>query len=186
MVKVNVIGLKEFENKIKKAPQQLRKEVGAEVRAAAMEWRELAVKDAPKDVSTLSKGIKEKEITDLQWTVTSNSEYSAPMEFGTKGKFTPIPGVDMSDIKWPKGGDYYDFLNNILNWVKRKGIGGKYRGSIAPGSVTLSRKKQDQLVKTAEAIAWSILKKGVTPHPFFFHQFPIVQKNLIDRIKAKL
>ena len=186
MINVNIIGYKQFQDSLKKMPATLRKEVGARVKASADQFRDLAIKDAPANVGFLRSQITVKEPTDgsLRYEVVSGSKYSAPMEFGTKSKFTPIPGIDASEFKGqPSGGSYYEFLNNILDWVKRKGIGGKYRGSIAAGNVTLSKKKQDTLVKTAEAIAWSILKNGVKPHPFFFKQIPIVRRDLFRKIR---
>jgi hypothetical protein len=154
MINVNIIGYKQFQDSLKKMPSTLRKEVGTRVRAASEQFRDLAIKDAPADVGFLRSQITVKPIDELKYEVVSGSKYSAPMEFGT-----------------------------ILDWVKRKGIGGKYRGSIAAGKVTLSKKKQDTLVKTAEAIAWSILKNGVKPHPFFFKQIPIVRRDLFRKIR---
>jgi hypothetical protein len=184
MINVNIIGYKQFQDSLKKMPSTLRKEVGTRVRAASEQFRDLAIKDAPADVGFLRSQITVKPIDELKYEVVSGSKYSAPMEFGTKSKFTAIPGIDASEFKGqPSGGSYYEFLNNILDWVKRKGIGGKYRGSIAAGKVTLSKKKQDTLVKTAEAIAWSILKNGVKPHPFFFKQIPIVRRDLFRKIR---
>jgi len=182
MVKVNLIGFDRLLARIEAAPAKLKKEVGDEIQFAAEDYRERAINDAPVDTSFLTGQITVKHTEQLISEVISGSKYSPYMEFGTKGNYKSIPGIDSSPYQGKGTGDYFDFLNNILDWVKRKGIGGKYRGSIAAGKVTLSKKKQDTLVQTAEAIAWSIIKHGVKPHPFFFKQIGPVRKTLLRRV----
>jgi len=187
MVKVNLIGFKQFQDTFNKLPEKLRKETETGIREAADQFRDLAINDAPADVGFLRSQITVKKGEGLTYEVISGSKYSAPMEFGTKRNFKSIPGIDSSQFKGgPSGGNYYDFLNNILDWVKRKGIGGKYRGSITAGRVTLSKKKQDTLVQAAEAIAWHIIRFGVKPHPFFFKQIAPVRRDLFRRFRETL
>ena len=185
MINVNIIGYKQFQDSLKKMPTTLRKEVGSHVRNAALQFRELAIKDAPGDVGTLRSQITIKEPTDgsLRYEVVSGSEYSAPMEFGTKGKFQPIPGIDASEFKGkPTGGSFKEMLRNIENWVHRKGIAGTY--SVKTKRRTGNKATQQQQNKQlAYLIARSILNKGVTPHPFFFKQIPIVRRDLFRKIR---
>jgi len=186
MVKVNLIGFDRLLKRIDAAPANIKKQVGAEIQFAAEDFRERAINDAPVDQTILTGQITVKHIDAATLEVVSGAKYSAYMEFGTKGKYQSIPGIDASPYRGKGTGDYFDFLNNILDWVKRKGIGGKYRGSIAAGRVTLSKKKQDTLVETAEAIAWSIIRNGVKPHPFFFKQIGPVRKQLLRRVVTVL
>ena len=161
MVKVNLIGFKELQAKIAKAPAELKKEVGAEIQFAAEEFRELAIKDAPADVGFLRGQITVKKISEMTAEVVSGSKYSAPMEFGTKSKFRPVIGVDASQFKGqPSGGSWLEFISNIKNWVKRKGL---------PSN-------------SAYLIARSIFKHGVRPHPFFFKQILPVRRDLVKRL----
>lgn len=161
MAKVNLIGFKELQRKIAKAPDVLKQEIGAEVHGAAFEFQQLAFKDAPADVGTLKSQITFKPTGELSAEVVSGSEYSAPMEFGTKGNFRAIEGIDSAPFKGqPSGGTWQEFIQNIKNWTKRKGID-------APPYV----------------IAQSIIKKGVKPHPFFFKQIAPVKKELVGRIE---
>ena len=178
-------GWGEFQSKLKALPQVLFDEIDGECMDAAGEWEELAKLDAPKDQGFLSQNIKPYQVGLMHYEVVSGSEVSAVMEWGT-GSRMKVPSDLQSYASQfkgqPSGGDYYDFLNAILDWTKRKGIGGNYKGSIEK----LSSKKKDQLVETAEAIAFSIIRHGVRPHPFFFVQQPIVEKNLFDRINKNV
>jgi len=183
MINVNIVGYKQFQDSLKKMPSTLRKEVGARVKASADQFRDLAIKDAPADVGFLRSQITVKPIDELKYEVVSGSEYSAPMEFGTKGKFQPIPGIDASEFKGkPTGGTFQEMLKNIEAWVKRKGIAGTY-------SVKTKRRtgnkatQQSQNKQLAYLIARSILNNGVTPHPFFFKQIPIVRRDLFRKIR---
>ena len=50
MVKVNLVGFKQFQETFKKLPAELQKEIGAEIQFAGEEFREKAIVDAPADV----------------------------------------------------------------------------------------------------------------------------------------
>ena len=183
MINVNIIGYKQFQDSLKKMPSTLRKEVGARVKLSAEQFRDLAIKDAPADVGFLRSQITVKPIDELKYEVVSGSDYSAPMEFGTKKRFKAIPGIDSSEfIGKPTGGDYYDFLNNILDWVRRKGITARFS---VKTKKRLKETKSDteRLLDVAQAIANSIIRHGVKPHPFFFKQIPIVRRDLFRKIR---
>jgi hypothetical protein len=185
MINVNIVGYKQFQDSLKKMPSTLRKQVGTYTRAAADQFRELAIKDAPADV--VNPGIRSEitvnSISELRHEVVSGSDHSAPMEFGTKGKFTPIVGIDASEFRGkPTGGTFKEMLRNIENWVHRKGIAGTY--SVKTKRRTGNKATQQQQNKQAAyLIARSILNKGVTPHPFFFKQIPIVRRDLFRKIR---
>ncbi len=162
MVKVNLVGFKEFQEKFKKLPLEIKKEIGAEIQLAAEDFRDKAIRDAPADVGFLRSQITVLKTSELSADVVSGSKYSAPMEFGTKTKFVPIPGIDSSEFKGqPSGGTWLQFIQNIKNWTKRKGI---------PTSA-------------AYLIARSIFKHGVKPHPFFFKQIAPVRRDLFRNIR---
>ena len=163
MVKVNLIGFKQLQDKLKKAPVELKKEVGAEIQFAAEDFRQRAIRDAPADVGFLRGQITVLKTSELSAEVVSGSKYSAPMEFGTKSKFTPIAGIDSSEFKGlPRGGSWLQFIENIKKWTRRKGIP----------------------VSASYPIARSIFKFGVKPHPFFFKQIPIVRRDLFRRLRV--
>lgn len=175
MIKVNIIGFKQFEQTFKKLPYSLREDVRAETKLAAEQFRGLAIKDAPADVGFLRSQITVKEEGSTGYSVVSGSKYSAPMEFGTKGKFRPIQGIGSSEFKrLPRGGTFKEMLKNIEGWVNRKGIVGR-TGNKASRSV--------QTKQLAYLIARSILNNGVTPHPFFFKQTPIVRRDFFRNLR---
>lgn len=90
MVKVNLIGFKELQAKIKKAPAQLKKEVGAEIKFASEDFRTRSIKDAPADTGNLRRQITVNHVGELTSEVISGAEYSAYMEFGT-GVLVDVP-----------------------------------------------------------------------------------------------
>ena len=165
MVKVNLVGFKQFQDKFKKLPAELQKENGAEIQFAGEEFREKAIVDAPADVGFLRGQITVKKISEMTAEVVSGSKYSAPMEFGTKSKFRPVIGVNADQFKGqPSGGTWLEFISNIKNWVKRKGL---------PAN-------------SAYLIARSIYRHGVKPHPFFFKQIAPVRRDLFRNVKNVL
>jgi len=165
MVKVNLIGFKQLQEKLRKAPDNIKKEVGAEIQFAAEDFRQRAIRDAPADVGFLRGQITVRKLGETSAEVVSGSQYSAPMEFGTKSKFTPIAGIDSSEFKGlPRGGSWLQFIENIKKWTRRKGIP----------------------VSASYPIARSIFKFGVKPHPFFFKQIPIVRRDLFRKLRLTL
>lgn len=185
MVNLKIVGFKQFEDLMKQAPEKLQRRIGQRIKFGADQWREQAIKDAPGDTGFLRGQISVKELSPLTYEVVSGSEYSAPMEFGTKGKFTPIPGVDSSEFKGLPKGNWQEFINSIAKWVRRKGLSGTY-------SVKTKKRTGNKLNQISEdyqlayVIARSIYKNGVTPHPFFFKQLASVRRDLFRGIREDL
>lgn len=198
---VTLSGWKEFDAKLQGLPRVLTDEINGEVKYAAEKWAELAKKDAPKDLGFLAGGISvglplknvNGELISSQWEVYSKSENSPYMEWGTKTRVN-VP-ADLSayalQFKGKGQGDYYDFLNAILDWVIRKGIANRYSIKTQkpikiniekPGKGKVAKSDYERLQQTAAAIAYSIMKYGVHPHPFFFIQMPIVSKDLFSNV----
>lgn len=185
-VTVNLKGFKELRERLRNASAKIRKEVNAELKVAAEDIAVRAKRDAPADQNAIRNGINVGQVSELKWEVFSNAAHSVYMEFGTKGKYQPIPGVDVSEFKAPggrvKGGGFYDA---ILDWVKRKKISGSY-------SVKTRRRvggKVEQQIEdeqTAFAIYLSIIRHGVKPHPFFFKQQDIVGPQLVKNVQRVL
>jgi hypothetical protein len=186
MVKINVIGFKQFKEAFDKLPAKLQKETETDIRAAADQFRELAIDAAPSNFGTLRGQITVEKGEGLAWEVVSGSKYSAPMEFGTKGKFQPISGIDASEFKGkPTGGTYREMLKNIENWVHKKQLVGTY--SVKTRRRIGSKKtQQSQNRQAAFLITRSILRNGVTPHPFFFRQIAPVRRDFFRRFRETL
>ena len=131
--------------------------------------------------------------------VTVAANYAAYVEFGTR-KFAaeyvgtlPQDWQQMAAIyKGKGGGDFYDFLNNILDWVIRKGIANRYSVKTQrvisinlskPSSGGVGKSDYERLHDTAYAIALSILRKGIKPHPFLYPAYNETKDKLLKNIK---
>ena len=187
MFKVKVTGLAGLKAEFATLSSDLPKIVSSELQSMSQEWVLLAKKDAPADQATLKGGISFSQRDKLVYDIFSNAFYSPFMEFGTKGKYQPIPGTEKiaAEFKGYKGGDFMELLRNIVRWVKRKGITGTY-------SVKTRKRTGSKINQIAEdysaawPIAMSILKNGVNPHPFFFKQMHIVWPQMVRNVERRI
>lgn len=86
MVKVDLIGLKDFTNRIKNASKQVQAEVSNEVAAAAAEFEAGAIKlliTQRGDTGTLAKSIGKRQETPFTWDVFASAFYAPYIEWGT-------------------------------------------------------------------------------------------------------
>jgi hypothetical protein len=114
----------------------------------------------------------------------SNVYYAPYIEFVTRSKVkVPAELNDYaSQFRGKKRGDYYDFLNAILDWVKRKGIAARY--SVKTRKALNSKADKERLINTAQMIANSILRNGISPRPYFFPPYLRKRKELLSRVNA--
>lgn len=186
MVKLNVKGLDAVLNKF----ETLSKESQVMVQSALNQFADDTAKDA-KDLAPADEGGLRKSIAteygNGSVAVKVTAKYAAYVEFGTR-KFAASYVANLPP-EWQKlaaeskgksnSGDYYDFLNSILDWVSRKGITARY--SVKTRKKLKNNKADDErLLAAAEAIARSIMINGVKPHPFLY---PAVNMNLDKLIK---
>lgn len=182
---VNIQGLAKLTKKLKDLPTEIRAEIDGEIESAMMKMRDGAKRDSPSDNSNLRAGIGYARVEPLTYDLHSNAAYSPYMEFGTKGRYKAIPGVDSTQFKGKGGGSGKGFYDAILSWVKRKKITGTY-------SVKTRKRngnKVDQQIEdeqTAFAIYLSIMRHGVKPHPFFFKQLDAVRPELLRNIETAI
>src|SRR5688572_21918095 len=171
MVKVKLVGFKQFENILKQAPEKLKTELEGEVKLAAENYRDLAVRDAPKNTGSagLSGSITVKNVNTLAWEVVVGAEYAPYMEFGTKQNFRAIPGVDSSPYRGKGKGTAEQALESIKKWVRLKGIKFQSAGTFKSGKKK-GQNKNLTLEQTAYIIFHFIMLRGVKAHPFFFKQ----------------
>jgi len=187
MFKVSIKGLAEFKKEIATASKQIKEIVSAEVQAAGAEFVSLARRDVPVDQGALKGSISYFMQNDLSAVIVAQKFYAPFIEFGTKGKYTPIPGTEdiAAQFKGYKGGDFMELLRMIVRWVNRKGITGRY-------SVKTRKRVGSKIDRLAEdyAAAWpialSILKNGIKPHPFFFKQMEVVWPKMVNNIEKAL
>lgn len=190
MLKVATIGFEQFTERINRATKEIQSEVAAEVQAAAFLYEANATKAAISqggDTGTLAKSIGKKEVTPFEWDVFVGAFYAPFIEFGTKGKYRPIPGTEdiAAQFKGVKRGNFEQMLKAIEAWVKRKGI-------VATFSVKTQRRTRfskaeaNRTKQAAYAIAVSILKNGISPKPFFYQHIPTVRNYLLKNVERVL
>jgi len=192
MFKVSISGFKELERQFLAAPAEVKKLVSAEIQSAAADWVAGARRDAPIDQGALKGATTYFMRSELQAEVVAQKFYAPFMEFGTKGKYRPIEGTEQiaAAFKGYKGGDFQEFLRNIVRWLSRKGkdpVTSRH-GTYSVKTRKRSGSKVNQIAEDYAAawpIAMSILKHGVKPHPFFFKQREIVWPKMIDRLERQ-
>lgn len=185
--KVTAKGLNGLQATLAATTTEIRQIIAQEVERGAQNWRELAVKDAPVNEGTLKGAISYRMESEYVAEIVCQVFYAPFMEFGTKGKYRPIPGTEQiaQQFKGFKGGDFQTFLRNIVKWVRRKGLAGRF-------SVKTRRRLGNRGVQQIEdlSVAWpiaiSILRRGVTPHPFFFKQQEVVWPKMLRNMERRI
>lgn len=185
MVKASLKGLSVVKRGLKKVSSNISKQIDAEIGASVNRMRAGAFRDAPADEANLRRGINAEKVSELNWVLNSNAAYSVYMEFGTKSRYQPIPGVDPSEFNTSGNKSGKGFYDSILEWVKRKKITGSYsvKTKKRVGSKTEQQIEDEQ---TAFAIYLSIIRHGVHPHPFFFKQKDPEEPRLVKNIQSVL
>ncbi|CAB4148512.1 Bacteriophage HK97-gp10, putative tail-component [uncultured Caudovirales phage] len=173
---------------------KLAKDAKVEVQAELNAWADATSTNAKSLVSANSsdEGALLRSISPLYGdgtaSVVASAKYAAYIEFGTRKYAAAYVSTLPADwqayaatFKGKAGGDYYDFLNAILDWVQRKGITARY--SVKTKKRLRNSKADDErLVEAAQAIALSILRNGIQAKPFLY---PSVNKTL-PTLKKKL
>lgn len=210
MFKVKVTGLAGLKAEFASMSKELPDIVSGELETMSQEWVKLAKTDAPADQGALRGAITYYPAGPMKYEIVAQKFYAPFMEFGTKGKYQPIPGTESiaAQFKGYKGGDFMDLLRMIVRWVARKGITGTYSTGLktAKGGKSFRRNASGQIVESGSrgrrlgskvnryaedyAAAWpiamSILKNGVNPHPFFFKQMHIVWPKMVRNVESRI
>lgn len=188
-VTVKIEGLKGLKAKLNKRTAEIKSMVGMELQESANTMANGAVADAPVDQGLLKAQISVKKVDQLNYEVVSPNFYSPYLEFGTKTYVQVPAGLEEVASKFrgksPHGGSVDELFLAIIDWVKRKGLSGRY-------SVKTKRRqgsKNEQLSEDydiAFPIVRAILKKGIKPQPFFFKQLAGEKEALLKRVKEIL
>lgn len=197
MSAVQIGGIDGLLQKLRSLPQQITDSVGAEIQVGAQRIAAEAKAAAPGDQGFLRNMIGAVKIDALTWEVYSGAIYSPYVEFGT-GAQVEIP-AGLEDFaaqfqgKSPDGGDIGDFVNVMIDWVRRHlEYFAEQQYDEESGAVIYNRKKpskadeESRIEKIAYGIVINILKNGLTARPFFF---PAAFRNeplIIEKIKAAL
>lgn len=161
-----VVGLDKLLNLFDQLPKQVKSELSQELEITASEIMDGAKRDAPVDEARLANSISFSKTGDTTFEVVAQTDYAGYQEFGTKSKVSIPAGLEefASQFKGPSSGGS-DPITAIQGWVKRKGIaaGGNQR-------------------QAAFLITRSILRFGISPHPYFFKQLQPAEENLKPRL----
>jgi HK97 gp10 family phage protein len=186
---IEIKGLEGLKKKLRAIPENVTREVDADMQVIADAFVNRAQADAPVDRGQIKNYITANKEGVMNYEIVSGAPYSAYIEFGTKSRFKAIPGIDSSKFKGKGSGSYYDFLKAILEWVERKGIASRFSVKTRK-KLKHTKADNERILQAAEAIAFSIMKHGVNAHPFFFKQLPIArseaQRSFRESVKKAL
>lgn len=157
---VTLSGWKEFEAKCKNMPKTLMREIDGEVEDSARLWASNAKRDAPVDQGFLRGQISSYRRAEASFEVSSEANYSAFIEWGTKTMVQVPPDLQGYASQFRGGQNQGGAKKMIFAWMERVGV-----------------PKERQWVTFM-----SIIIKGIRPHPFFFIQFPLVEKHLFTGV----
>src|SRR5690349_1655185 len=110
MFKVSLKGLSDVKAQFESQVQVINSVVEDELNAMGQEWVAGAVRDAPKDNGSagLAGAISFIPAKNLSIEIVAQKFYAHFVEFGTKGKYQPIPGTEKiaAQMKGFKGGSF--------------------------------------------------------------------------------
>lgn len=178
--------VKAVQGKIKNLEPQIQ----GEIDAWGLETIKLAKQFAPTDEGHL-KGSINYSREKLKGSVTVAVNYAAYIEFGTR-KFAAAHVATLPP-DWQSfanefkgkggGGSFSEFVENIMEWVQRKGIGALKTKS---GNNSTSSDSYAAMQSAAYAIALNIIQNGIKAHPYLYPATQITNPKLIDNIKNLL
>lgn len=122
-----------------------------------------AKQGAPKDTGELAQSIGKQSSNDgIKAEIFINADYWGFVEFGTGGYVSVPPDLQETamEFKGYKKGDFAEFLRNMKEWCKRKGIDEKY----------------------AYIICVSILRKGIKPQPFLYPALKRAKDGIVRKL----
>lgn len=189
-------GIEAIQKKFGQLPKDLKQAINDEFVATGKELVQNAVHKAPANDGFLRQHIED-SVSGLHLNVTSFARYSAFVEFGTGGRVSVPQGYEQyaAQFKGKAGfGSWDDFIKSLTEWVRKKGLAGTYRfinkktgkplrKPVRNGSKA-SQAKEDERV--AYAIAVSIMKNGLKPHPFLIPAYKEATAGILLRITKRL
>ena len=177
-------GMKRVEELLKKLPGDVHAEIMDEIEDTARTTVKKAKQRAPKFDGQLQQAIGYGFLSDKSgFEVFAAKDYAAFVEFGTGGKMkvpSELSGY-AAQFKGSKSGSWDEFVDRMEKWVKKKGL-----AKITNSYTGKSRTKKSDVRMIAILIARSILRNGLTPHPFLFPSWFEERGKLVNKIKQVL
>jgi len=184
MFKIKTTGFDDLLNKLEKAPTKVIRLVEGVFDNTSKEFVGRAKREAPKDTGFLTGEISYKKEKEMRYNIFSSSKYAGYLEFGTKRNFKPIPGFEKEarELKGLGSGTAEEAIQNITQWVKRKGIRFESASKVKSG-----KKAGQNRLLTIEQTAWIIWHfiniNGIKAQPYFFKQVAIAEGQLEKDLK---
>ena len=188
VIKIQLKGFDKAVAEIEKTAKEVKEDVHFALVDFGTSVERDAKLDAPADEGKLRNSIsatfptKDKGLS-VQIAVTA--DYAAYIEFGTRkfaAKYVATLPPDWKSyaatFKGKGGGNLNQFIQAIMAWVRRKGIGADITKS---GNFSSSASSLDKQQQAAYWIALNILQNGIKPQPFLY---PAVQKHTPELEKA--
>ena len=177
MLSIKLNGLDNLIATVEKTAKRAESETKVALTNFAKNTETEAKRLAPKNESRLWNSING-TVDGFTAKITVTADYAAYLEFGTR-KFAaryvatlPQDWQSYAATFRGKGGGTFDqFIQDIMQWVRQKGIGGLKTKS---GRTSESKSSFDAMQQAAYAIALNILQNGIRPQPFVY---PAVTKN---------
>lgn len=183
-MKAEIIGLDNVLRSFDLKKQSVVNRVGDELREAAKQIERLAKRDAPKNDGRLAASIstREKSVTDYE--VVASAQTAPMMEFGTgsKAKVDSEFATYAMQFRGATVDNPGTLEENILDWVRTKGIGQARKGPALPRKKS-AKQKDAEFRTVAFLIARSIRRYGVEAHPFLLRNFQTVRTELIKKLQ---
>jgi hypothetical protein len=182
---LKVQGIEQFTKKLKSLPAKMQKEVAGEIEDSAKKINAKQIRLAPVDEGGLKQSTGYRKAKALEYEMFSGKQYAPFREFGTKTRIK-IPAelqdyAKQFNLKGPNIG-FDAFFLIILDWVRRKGIAGRFSTKTRRRVGSKNAQLQEDF-EVAWPIALSILRKGTHPQPFFFQPFFDERKALVENIR---
>jgi hypothetical protein len=182
---LKVQGIEQFSTKLKALPAKMQKEVAGEIEDSARKINGKQLRLAPVDEGGIKQSTGYKKVKPLETELFSGKHYAPFREFGTKSR-AKIPAelqdyAKQFNLKGPNIG-FDAFFLIILDWVRRKGIAGRFSTKTRKRVGNKNTQLQEDF-QVAWPIALSILRKGTHPQPFFFQPFFDERKALVENVR---
>lgn len=186
-------------DKLQKVKNVVTREIDGELLTSANTIVKDAKRMAPANFGELKNSIDFQKKAFLRFEIFADAYYAPYLEFGTRAK-VKIPS-EMSAVAAQvqargKRGTWAEFVDNIQDWIKKKGIaatqikqnkGGKNKGKFRKAGALSQAIYERQL---AFLIARKIYKNGINPQPFLYPAWlknkpVLIQRiqNILDKVK---
>ena len=158
---LDISGVKQIEQAIKKMDKAATEGLAKELDAAVINIQRNAIRRAPANFGKLRQSIKFDIGNKLFKSVFAGVEYAPYVEFGTRGKARIPAGYEAFANQFKKAASKGNAWKAIQLWVKRKGID----------------------PKLTFLIFRSIMRNGIPPQPFLIPSYEEEKPKLIKRLK---